>query len=80
MIRCLLSQFGLEESSWCEVLPVVELTLNSAPQVSTGKSPTELVFGEGVRLPVDLLVQPIHVPAAADLAARVQRVVGEARQ
>ena len=51
MIRALV----YEGRNWVECLPMVELVVNSAAAESTGKSPTYVMFGQCLRMPVDCL-------------------------
>ena len=44
------------ESEWCDLLCHVEFAINSTVAESIGCSPFELVYGEQVRLPVDVIV------------------------
>ena len=62
-------------------LPQVELAINNSVQESTGKAPVELVFGQRVVLPLDVLVGADGAnDAAADVAQRVQQLVEQAQQ
>ena len=45
VIRCLLAERQLPQDRWSELLPLVELTCNTSVSDSTGKTPSELVFG-----------------------------------
>ena len=54
MIRCLLSDHSCK-SHWKEVLPTVELAINSLPNRSTGYSPFFLMYGYNPVLPIELI-------------------------
>ena len=58
----------------------VELAINSMAVHSTGKAPFEMLYGENVRLPIDLvLVSPVQVRSAEEVAHKVVDMVREAR-
>ena len=46
----------MPETEWCNLLYDVEFVINSSFAESIGRSPFELVYGEQVRLPVDVIV------------------------
>jgi transposase InsO family protein len=38
--------------SWCQALPIVEMGIRSSVQATTGLSPSEIIFGKKMRLPL----------------------------
>ena len=42
--------------SWCEFLTWIDLAMNFAVNILTGKSPCKLVFGTFVQLPIDFII------------------------
>ena len=46
----------MSKTEWCNLLFNVEFAINSTIAESIGRSPFELVYGERVRLPVDIIV------------------------
>ena len=56
-LRCLLAEYSLPETEWCNLLYHVEFAINSKIAESIGHSLFELVYGEQVRLPVDVIVE-----------------------
>ena len=54
MIRCTLSQMN-DVKNWVDILPTVELAINSLPNRSTGYSPFFLNYGYHPTVPSDLL-------------------------
>ena len=65
----MLSQHELPEDWWSDLLGCVELVLNSTVQDSMGVSPAQLVYGQDLRLPVDVLLGRVgRVPAADTFA------------
>ena len=54
VLRCTLAQM-YEIKNWVEILPTVELAINSLPNRSTGYSPFFLNFGYHPTVPADLL-------------------------
>lgn len=68
--------------NWCELLPALELGVNSKVQASTGASPFKLVYGEEPRLPIDCVLddaRPSTVPAATDRAVQIKTALDAAR-
>ena len=58
----------------------VELAINSTVTCSMGKTPFEMLYGENVRLPIDLVLgSPVQVRSAEEVACKVVDVVREAR-
>ena len=55
-LRYLLAEYSLPETKWCNLLYHVEFAINSIVAESLGCSPFALVYGEQVRLPVDVIV------------------------
>ena len=65
----MLLQHELPEDQWSNLLGCVELVLNLTVQDSTGVSPAQLVYGQDLRLPVDVLLGRVgRVPAADTFA------------
>ena len=61
-------------------MPHVELAINSTVARSMGKAPFEMLYGENVRLPIDLVLgSPVQVRSAEEVARKVVDVVREAR-
>ena len=46
-------------TDWLKYLPLVELHYNSTVQASTGKAPSEVVFGRSLTLPADLVAPKV---------------------
>ncbi|KAJ1518995.1 hypothetical protein ONE63_011376 [Megalurothrips usitatus] len=67
------------DSSWLTSLPWVLLGLRSALKEDIGASTADLVYGEPLRLPGDLLTQPSNTPPPAaelpNLLARIRKQV-----
>ena len=65
----MLLQHKLPEDQWSDLLGCVELVLNSAVQDSMGVSLAQLVYGQDLRLPIDILLGRMgRVPAADTFA------------
>ena len=61
-------------------MPHVELAINSMVARSMGKAPFEMLYGENVQLPIDLVLgSPVQVRSAEEVACKVVDVVREAR-
>ena len=61
-------------------MPHVKLTINSTVARSMGKTPFEMLYGENVRLPIDLVLgSPVQVRSAEEVACKVVDIVREAR-
>ena len=61
-------------------MPHVELAINSTFACSMGKAPFEMLYGENVRLPIDLVLgSPVQVRSAEEVACKVVDIVREAR-
>ena len=61
---------------WPDLVPAVQLTINSAPREDNHLSPYQVMFGNPVRLPVDLAYprKPIEeYPSQEDYLGRVQK-------
>ena len=72
----MLSQHELPEDRWSELLGCVKLVLNLTVQYSTGVSPAQLVYGQDLRLPVDVLLGHVgRVPVADIFALEQQQLV-----
>ena len=58
----------------------VELAINSTVARSMGKAQFEMLYGENVRLPIDLVLgSPVRVRSAEEVASKVVDIVREAR-
>ena len=69
MLRCILLQCELPEDQWSNLLGCVKLVLYSTVQDSTGVSPAQSMYGQDLRLPVDVLLWRVgRVPAADTFA------------
>ena len=64
-----MSQRELPEDWWSDLLGCVKLVLNSTVQDSMGVSPAQLVYGQDLRLPVDVLLGRVGRVPAADIFA-----------
>ena len=72
-LRCLLAEYSLPEREWCNLLCHVEFAINLTVAESIGRSTFELVYGEQVRLPVDVIVgNQGRMPDAAHFAQHIQ--------
>ena len=61
-LKNMLAKFGYENlSDWDHHLPLLMMTYRPAVHETTGCSPSELMFGREVRLPVDLLFSPPNI-------------------
>ena len=65
----MLLQCEQPEDWWSDLLVCVELVLNSTVQDSMGVSPAQLVYGQDLRLPVDVLLGYMGRAPAADTFA-----------
>ena len=58
----------------------VEFAINSTVAESIGRSPFEMVHGEQVRLPIDIIVGTQNrMPDAAHIAQHIQELVQDAK-
>ena len=65
----MLSQHELLKDRWSDLLGCVELVLNLTVQDSMGVSPAQLVYGQALQLPINVLLGcVIRVPVADTLA------------
>ena len=65
----MLLQHELPEDWWSSLLGCIELILNLTVQDSTGVSPAQLVYGQDLQLPIDVLLGQVgRVPAADTFA------------
>ena len=79
-LRCLLAEQSLPESEWCNLLYHVEFAINSTVAESIGRSLFELVYGEQVRLPVDVIVKiQSRMLDAAHFVQHIQKLVQDAK-
>ena len=69
MLRCVLSQHELPEDWWSDLLGSIELVLNLTVQDSMGESPAQLVYGQDLQLPVDVVLGRVGRLPAADTFA-----------
>ena len=65
----MLSKCELSEDWWSDLLGCVKLVLNSTVQDSTGGSPAQLVYGQDLVLPMDVLLGRMGSLPAADTFA-----------
>ena len=65
----MLLQCELPEDQWSDLLVCVKLVLNLTMQDSTRVSPAQLVYGQDLRLPVDVLLGHVDRVPAADMLA-----------
>ena len=60
-------------------MPYVELAINSMVAHSMGKAPFKMLYGENIRLPIDLVLgSPVQVWSAEEVVHKVVDVVREA--
>ena len=82
MIEALRHYLNLRHTDWADHLIHVEVAMNNSVNATTGKSPTEMVFGSTLHLfpsPRDL-AKPTHdVPAVSDYIQAIQDNVALAR-
>ena len=70
----------MPESEYCSLLYHEEFSINSTIAESIGCSHFELVYGEQVRLPVDVIVgNQSRMPDAAHFAQHIQQLVQDAK-
>ena len=70
----------MHESEWCNFLYHIEFAINSTVVESIGCSLFELVHGEQVRLPVEVIVgNQSRMPDAAHFAQHIQQLVQDAK-
>ena len=62
-----------DQKDWDELLPLLELALNSAKQSSTGQSPFQMVYGREAVLPVDVQFQTPIATAANPAVEQLQQ-------
>lgn len=78
-LRCFITEYP----DWVKALPVIEFAYNTSTNPSTGKSPSELLYGENLPTPASLDVQKIlsHAvnPAAANKAAEIHKFLDAAK-
>jgi len=82
MIEALRHYVNLRQSDWADHLIHVETAMNNSVNATTGKTPTELVYGTPVRLfpsPSDLAKPNLDVPAVSDYIQRIQDNISLAR-
>jgi hypothetical protein len=82
MIEALCHYVNLRHTDWADHLIHVEAAMNNSVNATTGKSPTELVFGAPLRLfpsPRDLAKPTQDVPAVSDYIERIQDNIGMTR-
>ena len=72
----MLSQHELPEDWWSDLLGCVKLVLNSTVQDSMSEPCAQLVYGQDLQLPVDMLLGCMgRVPAADSFAYEQQQLV-----
>jgi RNase H-like domain found in reverse transcriptase/Reverse transcriptase (RNA-dependent DNA polymerase)/Integrase zinc binding domain/Chromo (CHRromatin Organisation MOdifier) domain/Retroviral aspartyl protease/Zinc knuckle len=82
MIEALRHYVNLRQSDWADHLIHVEAAMNNSVNATTGRTPTELVYGAPLRLfpsPKDLAKPNIDVPAVSDYIQRIQDNIAFAR-
>ena len=82
MIESLRHYVNLRQSDWADHLIHVEAAMNNSVNATTGKTPTELVFGTPLRLfpsPRDLAEPSVDIPAVTDYIQRIQDNISFAR-
>lgn len=82
MIEALRHYVNLRHTDWADHLIHVEAAMNNSVNATTGKTPTEMVFGTTLRLfpsPRDLAEPTQDVPAVTDHIQRVQDNIAIAR-
>ena len=67
---------SLPESQWCNLLYHIEFAINSTVAESIGCSPFDMVYGEWVESPVDVIVGTQgKIPDATHFAQHIQQVI-----
>ena len=82
MIESLRHYVNLRQSDWVDHLIHVEAAMNNSVNATTGKTPTELVYGTSLRLfpsPRDLAKPDIDLPAVTDYIQNIQDNIEFAR-
>ena len=80
ILRCLLSDGGLDESQWYTLLPQVEFFLNCQVSSSAEFSPLELVFGQKLVNPIDIVIGTrFQGQTLAQFVVRMQQLFGAAQ-
>ena len=75
MIEALRHYVNLRHTDWSEHLIHVESAMNNSTNATTGKTPTELVYGAPLRLfpsPKDIAKPEVDMPAVSDYIQRIQ--------
>lgn len=75
LITALRAYCNERRDDWDECLDALELGFNCSVQASTGRTPFEMLYGSNPRLPVDIALDAIRVPAAVDRAEAIRRAV-----
>ena len=82
MIESIRHYINLRHTDWADHLIHIEAAMNNSVNVTTGKSPTELVFHTTLRLfpsPNDIAEPRQDVPAVSDYIQQIQDNVAMAR-
>src|SRR5438046_3845798 len=82
MIEALRHYVNLRHSDWADHLIHVEAAMNNSVNATTGKTPTEMVYGTPLRLfpsPRDLAKVNLDIPAVSDYIQRIQKNIALAR-
>lgn len=82
MIESLRHYVNLRQSDWADHLIHVEAVMNNSVNATTGKTPTEMVYGAPLRLfpaPSGLHRPDVDVPAVSDYIHRIQENIALAR-
>ena len=82
IIEALRHYVNLRHSDWADHLIHVEAAMNNSVNATTGKTPTELVYGDSLHLfpsPKDLAKPKVDVPAVSEYIQRIQDNISFAR-
>src|SRR6266496_5022004 len=82
MIEALRHYVNLRHSDWVDHLIHVEAAMNNSVNATTGKTPTEMVYGTPLRLfpsPRDLAKPNVDIPAVSDYIQHIQENIVLAR-
>ena len=74
-LKCLLIELNLKQSKLVKLLPFVEFAIYVSIQASSGLSLQQLVFGQVLQAPVDLVEGLNPIEAAQSCVSKVQDVV-----
>ena len=75
-----MAEHSLPKSQWCNLLYRIEFAINSNVAESTGRSLFEMVYGEQIKLPIDVTVGTQgKMPDATRFAQHIQQVIKDAK-